>query len=148
MRIREADEGECEALTTLAHAAKRHWGYSDDLIEIWRDDLTVTPGTLRDTIVRVAVEGDVIVGFYALAGGGLTLELEHFWVRPGHMGIGIGRRMFAHALRMARTREAAIIRIASDPNAEDFYRAMGARRMGEVPSTPPGRMLPLLEVDV
>ncbi|WP_067619878.1 hypothetical protein [Alicyclobacillus acidiphilus] len=36
--------------------------------------------------------------------------------------------------------------IRPDPNAEPFYLAMGAQRVGEVPSgSIPGRMLPLLQ---
>ena len=35
--------------------------------------------------------------------------------------------------------------IESDPHAEGFYLRLGARRIGEVPSTLPGRVLPLLE---
>jgi hypothetical protein len=38
--------------------------------------------------------------------------------------------------------------ITADPNAEGFSTRLGARRVGEVPSTPAGRMLPRLEVTV
>jgi GNAT superfamily N-acetyltransferase len=148
MRIRAALAGECAALTALAHSAKRHWSYPEADIRAWRDELTVTPASLRDDVVEVALEADAIVGFYALAGAGGTLELEHFWVTPGHMRRGIGRRMFEHALHAARLRGGTVLRIASDPNAEGFYRRMGARRVGEVPSTPAGRVLPLLEIDL
>jgi hypothetical protein len=34
--------------------------------------------------------------------------------------------------------------VPSDPNAQGFYVKMGAQRVGEVPSRPPGRTLPLL----
>ncbi len=42
----------------------------------------------------------------------------------------------------------ATLRIASDPNAEGFYLKMGARRVGETPSQPEGRALPLLLLEV
>jgi hypothetical protein len=38
--------------------------------------------------------------------------------------------------------------ISADPNAERFYTRVGARRVGEVPSTPTGRTLPRLVLDV
>jgi hypothetical protein len=39
------------------------------------------------------------------------------------------------------------LRIDADPHAEGFYRAMGAVRVGETPSSSiPGRMLPLMTV--
>jgi hypothetical protein len=40
------------------------------------------------------------------------------------------------------------LRIASDPNALGFYEKMGARRIGDVPATPAGRTLPLLELRI
>jgi hypothetical protein len=39
--------------------------------------------------------------------------------------------------------------LALAPNAEGFYRKMGAERVGETPSgSIPGRMLPLMQVRV
>ncbi len=65
------------------------------------------------------------------------------WVAPERVGGG-GAALFAHAVETARAEGASQLRISSDPNAEGFYVKMGARRVGEVPSRPPGRMLPLL----
>ena len=42
MRIRKAHSVDAEALPAIAHAAKRHWRYSEEYIGLWRDDLTVT----------------------------------------------------------------------------------------------------------
>jgi|SRR5262245_16873441 len=43
MRIVRAKPDEAEALTEIAFAAKRHWGYPEKWIESWRETLTVTP---------------------------------------------------------------------------------------------------------
>ena len=69
---------------------------------------------------------------------------EHMWVRPKEIGSGVGRSLFAHLLEQLHAMGATRLRIASDPHAEGFYRRMGARRVGRVPSTPAGRYLPLL----
>jgi hypothetical protein len=54
------------------------------------------------------------------------------------------------ALRTPRSAIGALggarLDIAADPHAEGFYLHVGAHRVGVVPSTPAGRVLPLLAV--
>ncbi len=95
----------------------------------------------------VAFSGGEAVGFYALVGGGL--ELEHLWVLPAWIGTGLGRTLFEHAMRRAAELGASLVRIESDPNAEGFYRRMGARRVGENVYELEGRerVLPVMVVE-
>lgn len=148
MEIRRALPTDAAALTRIAHAAKRHWGYPEAWIALWKDALTVTPQTLGRHAVYCAVEGKALVGFYAVAGSGPIRDLEHLWVAPEQMGRGVGRGLLRHALEELRASGGATLRIASDPNAEGFYLKMGARRIGELPSQPEGRALPLLLLEV
>lgn len=117
-------------------------------IELWRGDLTVTPNFIRRHPVYAAVHGRRVMGFYALSRRGAGFELEHMWIHPRCIGTGVGRELFGHALATARRAGGHLLRIASDPNAAGFYRAMGARRVGTVPSKPAGRRLPLLIVEL
>lgn len=128
----------------MAHAAKRHWRYAEADIALWKAALTVTPEFIARHPVYTARAGDVTLGFYALTGEGATRVLEHFWVGPAHIGTGIGRRLFAHAAEHLRAEGVTALRIESDPYAEGFYLKAGARRVGEVESTPAGRTLPVL----
>lgn len=76
-------------------------------------------------------------------GAGGQLALGALFVEPGAIGRGYGRRLWAHAVALAAGRGARGLKIQSDPHAAGFYRAMGARRIGETPSTVfPGRMPP------
>lgn len=143
--IRPAVAGDADALTALAHAAKRHWRYPEEWIALWRRDLTFTHAFIERYPVYCALEGDAIVGVYALLFAGADCELEHFWIAPARMGTGIGRALFEHAVERCRAIGARRLWINADPNAEGFYQRMGARRVGEVPSTPAGRTLPRLE---
>lgn len=146
--IRRAREDEADALTAIAHAAKRHWGYPEAWITRWKDALTVTPAYLREGAVFAAADGDRLQGFYALSIDGEKAILDHMWVDPAAMGRGIGRALFAHAARTARQLGAARLEIDSDPHAEAFYLRMGARRVGQVPADVEGarRVLPRLEL--
>lgn len=146
--IRRALASDAPALARVAHAAKRRWGYPEAWIARWHDALTPTPALVERWCARCAVRGPAVLGFYAVAGAGPVRELEHFWVLPAHTGRGIGARRFADAVRTLRADGVRRLRIASDPHAVGFYLRMGARRAGEWPSTPRGRTLPLLVIEV
>jgi GNAT superfamily N-acetyltransferase len=57
--------------------------------------------------------------------------LEDLWVDPVAIGSGVGRRLFDHAVVTAAGLGLTSLLIESDPNAEGFYLAMGAERIGE-----------------
>lgn len=148
IEIRRARPSDAAVLTRIAHAAKRHWGYSDALIALWNDELTITAAFVNAHPVYVATRGATAVGFYALSHENDVFELEHMWVDPLHIGSGVGRELFAHAVVTARALGGALLTIAADPNAEAFYSGLGAHRAGEIASTPAGRVLPLLFFDL
>lgn len=150
VEIHKAAPEDASALTRIAHAAKRHWGYPEKWMTLWRDDLTLTPDFISNNAVFAAKRGEELIGFYALTIEGGKAELEHLWVRPDQIGQGAGRRLFEHAASEAASMNAMVIEIASDPNAEGFYLKMGARKIGEIVSTIEGsrRALPRLVFDV
>jgi GNAT superfamily N-acetyltransferase len=149
-RIRRARHADATRLTAIAHAAKAHWGYASSELATWRDDLTVTPARL-DEDAYCCLDDDLgdTIAFFAVSratsdDGAVICELEHMWVEPDAMGRGHGAALLRHALRVARDAGARELRIASDPHAEGFYLRMGAVCVGDVPSRPAGRRLPLL----
>jgi N-acetylglutamate synthase-like GNAT family acetyltransferase len=146
--IRAAREDELAALTEIVLEAKRHWGYSDDLIELWRDGLAISPELARHCSVIVAERDGERVGVAAVRVEGTEAEIEHLWVRPAAMGAGVGRRLFEHVVRIAQESGVKSMIVVSDPNAESFYEHLGARRVDFVPSTPEGRELPRLRIDL
>ena len=150
LEIERAQPGDSDTLTRIAFAAKAHWGYPERWMERWRESLTISPEFIRQNEVHVAtVEGEQS-GFYALVGEGWRIVLEHLWVLPERMGVGVGRALFEHAVRTAAPLGAEVVGIEADPNAEGFYRRMGARRVGEIVYEIDGqeRVLPLLAMYV
>ncbi len=146
--IRQARSGDADRLTAIAFEAKRHWGYPESMIVLWRDELTFTPEYLATRAVYAAEIDGRMVGVYALGGSGDEREIEHFWVLPECHGRGIGRELFDHAVATTRANGARMIRVVSDPNAEAFYVRMGAKRVGQESSKPEGRQLPVLLLDL
>ncbi|HQY90297.1 MAG: GNAT family N-acetyltransferase [Caldilinea sp.] len=145
--ILRAMPGQTSRLTQIAHSAKSYWGYPARWIELWHNQLTVTSSYVREHEVYAAVDRDeTLLGFYALAGAGDKLILDHLWVQPSSFGAGIGRLLFEHAMARARELGAKTVEIESDPHAEGFYQHLGAVTIGEVSYELEGqpRLLPLM----
>lgn len=149
MRIREALVEEADSLTEIAHNAKRHWGYPEHWIQYWQDDLTISRDFVRANPVYVAEHEGKLLGFYALAIRDEKAALDHLWVMPEHIGSGIGKQLFLHAMQGAAGRNVTAVEISSDPNAAGFYRKMGAHQLGEDVSEIQGqpRTLPRLTIN-
>ena len=149
MRIRKAVTEDAPALTRIAHEAKRHWGYPEHWLRHWQDELTISADFIAGNDVYVAEDESGLVGFYALIIRKEKAELDHLWVTPQHIGTGVGKELFLHAMQHAARERVAEVEISSDPNAEGFYRKMGAHRIGETVLELDGepRTLPLLFVE-
>ena len=149
MNIRPASPTDATALTRIAHDAKKHWGYPEHWLEHWQADLTITPEFINANTVHVAESDGELVGFYALVTGNDKTELDHLWVTPAHIGTGVGKELFIHAMQTAAGQSVDAVEILSDPNAAGFYRKMGAHQIGETVSEIDGesRTLPRLNID-
>lgn len=150
MQIRAARPEEAATLTSIAFAAKQHWGYPENWMKTWREILTVTPEFIAGHETFSAIVDSRPVGIYALRQKGDRLDLLHLWVLPESMGRGIGRSLFCHALERVKSLGFRVLEIESDPNAEGFYRRLGARRVGTNIYTVDGlqRELPVLIYEV
>ena len=149
MIIRRALTTDAETLTQIAKEAKRYWGYPEHWLDFWQDDLTIRPEFLDNNPVYVAEGEGNVLGFYALIVKKEKAELDHLWVAPAHIGSGVGKALFIHAMQSAARGNVSEIEILSDPNAEGFYRKVGAHRIGESVSEIDGqpRSLPRLSIN-
>ncbi len=148
IEIRRALSSEASVLTEIAFAAKRRWDYPEEWILLWSEDLTVDNTYIEEHYVYTASEDSRVVGWCALSIGQESLSIEHCWVIPDSAGRGIGRMLVDQAFALAAELNWPALSVISDPNAEGFYRQLGFRRIGERPSVPEGRRLPILEAQV
>jgi GNAT superfamily N-acetyltransferase len=148
--IRRARQEETSLLSDLALRSKAHWGYSEEFMELCRDELCISASYLEQHASFVLEADRQVVGFATLEH--LTasrVELGHLFVDPASIGFGFGRTLVAHVIEEARQRGYRIMEIQADPHAEAFYTATGARRIGVKESASvPGRELPLMEIDL
>jgi GNAT superfamily N-acetyltransferase len=146
LAIRRARPEEAGLLSALGLRSKAHWGYDAEFLAACRDDLTLSADDIASSSVYVFDGVDAPLGYYRLLlqDDGVA-ELDALFVEPAAMGQGVGRSLWQHAVATAATLGCSEMIWQSDPQAEGFYLAMGARRAGESESTvTPGRMLPLM----
>lgn len=149
LTLRRARPDEADVLSDLALAAKAFWGYDQAFMESCRAELTFGPDDVARRHFVVAELGGLVVGFYSIDGEPPVGELGNMWVRPSEIGTGLGRILWQDAMAAAAAAGIEYLEIDADPNAEGFYRKMGAQRVGETPSgSIPGRMLPRMRIRV
>jgi GNAT superfamily N-acetyltransferase len=143
---------ESAELSRLAMRSKAHWGYSDEFMNSCLDELTYGANEIANGNVEFAVAevSGKIAGFYALTQLSPTeFDLEALFVDPGNIGKGYGGLLLNHALSAVQKKGGEQLQIQSDPNAEEFYAAAGARQLGTRESgSIPGRFLSLLVIDI
>lgn len=145
--ILRAEERDLKVLNTISVQSKMYWGYPEEWLQLWVDDLTVTSEYLNKNHVFKLQLNDEIIGFVALAGAGQVFEVDHLWVLPPFIGKGYGKMLLKEVIDRVVAFGAEVFVIA-DPNAESFYKSQGFVSYDVIESTPPGRFLPKMKKKV
>jgi ribosomal protein S18 acetylase RimI-like enzyme len=146
--IRQARPEEAHMLTELTLRSKAYGGYDEAFMADARAELVFDPGKCLPDFHVYSLEDDgLALGFCGFARvDAKTMQLHDLWVDPAHIGKGHGKRLWDHAVNLAREIGFARIVLTSDPNAEKFYLRQGAVRIGEKTSQiRAGRTLPIME---
>lgn len=130
MHIRRAISEDVEELSALVLSAKAHWGYAQAQLQAWRSSLEVSAESVTTHPTFVGELNGHLIGFYSLVPSNEAWELDNLWVLPRFMRKGCGHRLLMHAAQTAAEGGAISIAIDADPNAEPFYLACGATRIG------------------
>lgn len=147
--IISAKKIDAKMLTGIAIKSKGFWDYSNDLLESWREDLTVPELMIQEMFVYKYVIDDEIVGFYILnQPKEKSIELEFLFVLPNFIGKGIGNELIQHAFKKAKELESNKIIVLADPNAVSFYGSKGFIIIDKKESSVPNRFLPLMQKDL
>ncbi|MEZ5038556.1 MAG: GNAT family N-acetyltransferase [Saprospiraceae bacterium] len=146
MKIKKAKPADCPILTQISKAAKAHWGYPEEWLAMWEDDLSIKKGDLSHFRVFKLTEKGVILGFSAISEKENTLAIEHLWIRPQLIGKGLGKYLLQNSLEKVRTESHTTLTVIADPNAVGFYEKFGFETVQFIPSKPEGRQLPLMSL--
>ena len=155
--FRTAVPGEAAKITQLTLDSKRYWGYPEEFIISWTEELTILPEYISKNMLVVAEADSQLLGYvsiiekplghvleignYKISGG---FFLDNLFVHPSHIRQGIGERLIHVAFDWCREREIKLFHVISDPNAKGFYEKMGAACLEHLPSDIAGRYLPFL----
>ncbi len=136
--FRRATPDDAPALHALTGRSTLHWGYEPEFLDWEPQSIAVTPELIASSVTLVLEEGDRIVGYYTLVGESPEISLDKLFVEPDLIGAGRGKRLWRHAIEMARELGAKELTFAADPHAGPFYRAMGAEWVRAEETTRPG----------
>ena len=146
MPIFPAHPSDHVALTQLTLDSKAHWGYGAAQIETWREELTITAEQIATGNVYQLRNNEHTVGYYAYrALADSTVELSNLFIAPAHIRKGVGRILLHDFLKRAATEGFRRVTLNADPNAEGFYTRHGFIVVGQLPSSIPGRFLPIMK---
>jgi predicted N-acetyltransferase YhbS len=130
--IRPGRLSERDALERLQRRASMHGPLYRAQLAAHPEVVELPAEQIATGLVRVAEQGDVVVGFAVLLErSGDACELDGLFVEPDRMRAGIGRRLVEDAKRIARERGAKRIDVVANPQAVAFYAAVGFEPAGE-----------------
>ncbi|EOP27216.1 MULTISPECIES: GNAT family N-acetyltransferase [Bacillus] len=147
MQIREAALAEADELSELALHSKATWNYSEEFILSCKADLTITEEYIKYNFVYVLEKNNMKIGFFSFLRN--ENALDFLYIHPRYKGKGYGKILWKFVIEKANELGIKRFTIDSDPNAKGYYLKMGAKLIGETPSTVcKNRFLPLLQYDV
>jgi GNAT superfamily N-acetyltransferase len=157
--IRKAQHTESEALTDISFASKGVWNYPEEYMDIWKNELTITPAYINQNLVFVAEADTTLVGYFSIVeiqeefwAGKVFVKkgfwLEHIFIKPEFIGKRIGAELIAFLKELCKKTEIERLYIFSDPNAKGFYDKVGAKYIEESPSSIDGRNVSLYELAI
>lgn len=145
-QILQASPEDHLALSQISYQAKGYWGYPAEWLEIWKEDLTITPELISENDAWKIIIDDQIIGFtIIISHPDDSCEVEHCWIKPEYIGKGLGGKLLGHALGQKRYTQKPF-NVLADPNAVPFYEKFGFKTIKEVPGKPEGRQLPWMEM--
>lgn len=148
MIVRTASLNEANELSHIALISKATWDYSEEFIQACKEDLTITDDYIVNNYVYVLESEGIKIGFFSFQRKEED-ALDFLYLHPNYKGKGYGKLLWQSVVEKAVELGMKCFTIDSDPNAKGYYMKMGAKLIGETPSTVfKDRLLPLLRYDV
>jgi ribosomal protein S18 acetylase RimI-like enzyme len=145
----DANVEDAELLSSIAFNSKKFWGYSDELMNVWRSDLEIsTQYILKNKVVKVFLE-EKLIGFFGIKFIDSSIaEIDHLWIKPENIRRNFGRDIFNHIIDYLLANGFNKTTLIAEPNAIGFYQKMNGQIVGKSQSKISGRILDIYEFQV
>lgn len=130
--VRLARRDERKALEDLQRRSALVWEEYREALLSHPDAIHVSAGDIAAGAVRVAVDGNEVVGFSTVLIDGGRGELDALFVEPDRMRSGIGRVLIDDAAAVVRAAGGTRLDVTANPRALGFYEKVGFVADGEV----------------
>lgn len=142
----DANVEDAELLSSLSYSSKKFWGYSDELMNLWKSDLEISNQYILENKVVKVFEKNRLLGFFAIKlDGELNAELDHLWLKPENIKRNYGRQIFKHIIENLANEGFSKMTLIAEPNATGFYQKMNGKIIGKFQSKISGRFLDIYE---
>lgn len=149
IEICSARTHDAESLTELTLRSKNYWNYGEDLMAQWRDELTITGDYIRKNSTFKILKNKKVIGFYSFSKkSDDVVKLDNLFIDPDYIGQGFGKLLFTDFKARVTTLNFKTVTLDADPNAELFYKKLGFKVVGKLPSIIKNRFLPVMELEL
>lgn len=138
--IASASPARLAEINDVIARSKAYWPWPEHYLAAALPLMRISAEYLTENPCAVAVDSDgAVLAFGSLASVGERTYIDHLWVRPDRIGMGIGPGLCDWLFDCARNRDLDELWVLPDPPAEGFYLKLGFTDTGErVPSRVPG----------
>ncbi|MDR6845834.1 GNAT family N-acetyltransferase [Flavobacterium granuli] len=149
MEIKEASTNDNEVLTEITKKSKAYWGYSEEQILKWSDNLTISKDYIENNFVFKLVNNNEIVGYYSfIIKEEKNIILDNLFILPEYIGKGFGKYLMIDFLNRMKNKNFEKITLDAEPNAENFYIKIGFKKIGEFETSIKDRFMPIMEMNL
>lgn len=147
MNIQNAKTENHIRLTEITKKSKAYWGYSDEQMEKWNNNLTITRDYIEENSVFNLVDENQIIGYYSYFRlENNQVKLDNLFILPEYIGKGFGSFLMNDFVERMRNEKCQKIILDSEPNAEQFYQKIGFTKIGEFETSIKNRFMPIMEM--
>lgn len=139
---------DAEILSGVARRSKRHWGYSKEAMELWKQNLTITEDFLKNHTVIKAMLEDEVVGFFALEEIKPVTRIAQYWIDTPYMRKGYGSAMFKYAKQYLAENNVSAVTLLLDPNGLTFFKNRDAKVLDRIKHKESNYYLFVVEVPI
>ncbi|WP_281638030.1 GNAT family N-acetyltransferase [Flavobacterium marginilacus] len=149
MGIKKAHTDDHKILTEITKKSKANWGYSEEQILKWNNNLTISKDYIENNSVYKLVNGNEIIGYYSyIIKEQNNVLLDNLFILPEYIGKGFGKYLMNDFLDRMKNEKFEKISLDSEPNAERFYLKFGFKKIGEFETSIKNRFMPIMEMSL